>query len=101
MRMCGAFGKQQLKVCGERKSSWSPLTYSARFLKKPLGGDTRGLPGASATAGGPITSCPLFSSSCIILRKPVINTDILHTRSTKTYTRTKCGKSHVPPGIIS
>lgn len=62
MRMCGAFGKQQLKVCGERKSSWSPLTYSARFLKKPLGGDTRGLPGASATAGGPNTSCPLVSS---------------------------------------
>lgn len=40
--MCGAFEKQQLKVCGEQKSSWSPLTSSAKYLEveKPLGGDT-------------------------------------------------------------
>ena len=49
MRMYGAFGKQQLKACEERKSSWSPLTSSARYLNKPLGGDALELPGASAT----------------------------------------------------
>lgn len=31
--MCGAFEKQQLKVCGEQKSSWSPLTSSAKYLE--------------------------------------------------------------------
>lgn len=55
--MYGAFGKQQLKACEERKSSWSPLTSSARYLNKPLGGDARELPGASASE--PTTSFPL------------------------------------------
>lgn len=35
------------------------LVTSNIFRKKPLGGDTRGLPGASVTAGEPITSFPL------------------------------------------
>lgn len=63
--MCGAFEKQQLKVCGEQKSSWSPLTSSAKYLESRKATwrlaeiqDT-GLPGASATAGDPDYKFPL------------------------------------------